>query len=39
MLCDDLKGWDGEGRESREGRDVCRIMADSSCMAETKATL
>ena len=25
----------GEGREAEEGRDICKIMADSHCMAKT----
>ena len=37
MLCDDLEGWDGgNGRQSEEGEDVCRLMTDSHpCTAET----
>ena len=29
MLYDDLKGWDGGGREAQEGKDVCILIADS----------
>ena len=40
MLCDDLNGWNGGGREAREGEDVRIIMADLPyCMAETGTTL
>ena len=40
MLCDDLKGQDGDkglsGREVQEGEDLCILMADSCCcLAET----
>ena len=30
-LCINLEGWDGEGdgREVQNGRDVCKLMADS----------
>ena len=26
VLCDDLKGWDGEGRKVSEGGDICMSM-------------
>ena len=30
-------GWGGQGREAREGGDICVLVADSHhCMAETK---
>ena len=41
VLCDDLEGLDGDetGREVQEQGDICILMSDSSCMAETNATL
>ena len=41
MLCDDLEGWDGgNGRQSEEGEDVCRLMTDSHpCTAETNTNI
>ena len=40
MLCDDLDGWDGRGREVQEGGDICIHIADSlHCTAETNKTL
>ena len=39
VLCDDLEGWDGAGREVREGGGICIHRADSRCTAETKTTL
>ena len=43
MLCDDLEGWDKEGRrEAQEGGDgdICIHIADSlCCTAETNTTL
>ena len=36
VLCDDLEGWDGGGREAQEGGDICIHIADSlCCTAET----
>ena len=37
MLCGNLEGWDGVGseREVQEGGDICTLVADSCCMAET----
>ena len=36
MFCDNLKGWDeGGGRKVQEEEDICIIMVDSHCMAET----
>ena len=29
MLCDDLEGWDGGGREAQEGGEICVHRADS----------
>ena len=29
MLCGDLEGWDGGGREAQEGGDRCICIADS----------
>ena len=31
MLCDDLDGWDGVGREVQKGGDICMHIADSLC--------
>ena len=39
MLCDDLEGCSGEWREAQEGGDVCVIIAELHCMAETNTTL
>ena len=40
MLCDDLDGWDGGGREAQEGGDICIHIADSlHCVAEINTTL
>ena len=41
MLCDDLEGIDGDetGREVQEQGDICILMSDSSCVAETNVTL
>ena len=40
MLCGDLDGWDGEGREVQEGGDICIHIADSlHCTSETNTTL
>ena len=40
MLCDDLDGWDGEGREVQEGGDIGTHIADSlHFTAETNTTL
>ena len=41
MLCDDLEGWDGGGREGgHEGGDIGIHAADSlGCTAETITTL
>ena len=39
MLCDDLEGWDGAGREVQERKDVFKHIVDSlHCMAKTNAT-
>ena len=40
-LCINLEGWDGEGdgRKVQKGGDICRLRADSCCMAETNTTL
>ena len=40
MLCEDLEGWDAErgGKLEAEG-DVCIMMADLRCIAETNTTL
>ena len=37
QLCDDLEGLDGEmgGREAQRGKDICILITDSSCTAET----
>ena len=36
VLCDDLEGWDGGGRDASEGGDVGTHTADSlCCTAET----
>lgn len=36
MLCDDLDGWDGEGKEVQEGEDICIHKADLlHCTTET----
>ena len=29
ILCDDLVGWDGGGRQAQERGDICIVMADS----------
>ena len=37
MLCDDLEGWDGVGREAQDGGDICIRIADMcvyDCVAE-----
>ena len=40
VLCDDLEGWDGEGRAIQEGGDICTVTADlHCCMAEANKTL
>ena len=39
MLSDDLKGWDGGGREAPEGGDICIHMADSQCYTAEVRTL
>ena len=40
MLCDDLEGWDGGGREAQEGGDICIRIANSLfSTAETNTTL
>ena len=40
MLCNDLDGWDGVGKEVQEGGDICIHIADSlRCTAESKTTL
>ena len=40
MLCDDLDGWDGGGREVQEGGDIRIHIADSlHCTAETNTAL
>ena len=43
MLCDDLKGWDGEGgRKAQEGGNICIHTADADslcCAEESSATL
>ena len=47
MLCDNLEGrddvvgggGDGSGSEVLWGGDICTLMADSQCMAETNTTL
>ena len=31
MLCDNLEGWDGVGREAQKGGDICILMTDSCC--------
>ena len=37
MLCDDLEGEDGSGREVQKGGDIRIFMCDSRCcMAETQ---
>ena len=40
MLCDDLEGWDGGGREAQEEGDIRILIADSChCTGETNITL
>ena len=39
MLCDDPEGWDGDGREAREGWDICMPMVNSCCCAEETNTV
>ena len=41
MLYDNLEGWNGVGggREVQEGGDICILMADSCCMAESEEEL
>ena len=40
MLCGDLEGWDGGGREVQEGGDICIRIDDSlHCTAETYTAL
>ena len=40
VLCDDLEGWDGGGRDAEEGGDICIHIADAlCCTAETNTTL
>ena len=40
ILCGDLDGWEGGGKEVQEGRDICIHIADSlCCTAETNTTL
>ena len=40
MSCDDLEGWDGDGREAQQGGDTWIHMADSHyCTAETNTTV
>ena len=40
VLCDDLDGWDGGGREVQEGGYIGIHMADSlHCTADTNITL
>ena len=39
MLCDDLKGKDGRGREAQEGGTICIIIADSHCCTAEINTL
>ena len=40
VICDDLDGWDGGGREVQEGGDICIQIAGSlCCTAETNTTL
>ena len=38
MLCDDLEGWDGGGREAQEGGDICIHIADSSWRRKRQPT-
>ena len=38
-LYDDLERREGKGRETREGRDVCTMMADLHFMAKTNTTI
>ena len=37
VLSDNLEGWEWEGVQEEE--DVCILMVESHCMAETNATL
>ena len=40
MLCDDLDGWDGSGKEVQERGDIYIHIADLlHCTAETNTTL
>ena len=41
MLCDDLEEWNGGGggRGAPERGDICTLIADSHCCAETYTTL
>ena len=40
MLCDDLEGWWGVGREAEEGGGICIHIAYSlCCTTEIKTTL
>ena len=39
MLCDDLEGKDGKGREAQEGGTICIITADSHCCTAETNTL
>ena len=39
MLCDDLEGGMGGGRDAPEGRNICVPMVNSRCTTETNTTL
>ena len=36
VLCDDLEGWDGGGREVQEGGNVCVHMTNLDSVLKTK---
>jgi len=38
VLCDDLEGWK-VGRKAPEGGDICKLMAGSHCVVETKKAI
>ena len=39
VLCGDLEGWDGGGREVQEGGDICILIADLHCCSAKTNTI